>query len=134
MENGIEFFAAWVGLSKIGVITAWINTNLKAEPLAHSIRVAKCKAVLTTPTQLPVLMAAVRGGLLPSGLRIYVSSLDGQIVAEEEDNDIDKAEQRQPLRRREHTLANPEEPQIPKSLNFQSNLVGKIIFKLIIII
>ncbi|KAI3419381.1 hypothetical protein GPALN_006626 [Globodera pallida] len=53
MENGISFFATWIGLSKLGVVTAWINTNLKGDPLGHSIRVARCKAVLTTPTLLP---------------------------------------------------------------------------------
>lgn len=39
LENGIEFFATWFGLSKIGVISAWINSNLKLESLAHSIKV-----------------------------------------------------------------------------------------------
>ena len=53
MENGIDFFASWFVLSKIGIITAWINTNLKLEPLAHSIKVGNCKAILTTRTLFP---------------------------------------------------------------------------------
>ena len=46
MENRPEFVGIWLGLSKIGVITALINTNLKTQPLSHSIKVAKAKAVI----------------------------------------------------------------------------------------
>lgn len=47
LENCVDFPAVWVGLSKIGLITAWINTNLRAEPLAHSIIVSESKAIVT---------------------------------------------------------------------------------------
>ncbi|KAL7078914.1 hypothetical protein ACQ4LE_002447 [Meloidogyne hapla] len=46
MENGAEFVAAWIGLMKIGVITAWINSNLRLDSLAHCLRVSKCKAII----------------------------------------------------------------------------------------
>lgn len=46
MENKPEFPGVWLGLSKIGVIGALINVNLKNEPLNHSITVAKAKAVV----------------------------------------------------------------------------------------
>jgi len=46
MENQPEHPGVWLGLSKIGVITALINTNLKNEPLLHSINVAKAKYVI----------------------------------------------------------------------------------------
>ncbi|KIH49169.1 hypothetical protein ANCDUO_20757, partial [Ancylostoma duodenale] len=53
MENSIDFFALWLGLSKIGVVSAFINSNLKLEPLAYSIVSANCKCVITTPTLKP---------------------------------------------------------------------------------
>lgn len=53
LENSADFFAIWLGLSKVGVVTAWINSNLKLEPLAHSIRVAKTNKVITSSALLP---------------------------------------------------------------------------------
>lgn len=38
---------------QIGVVSAFINSNLKLEPLAHSIRVASSKSILTSPGLLP---------------------------------------------------------------------------------
>lgn len=46
MENQPENPGIWLGLSKIGVITAQINTNLRSDPLLHSINVAKAKYVV----------------------------------------------------------------------------------------
>lgn len=46
MENRPEYIAIWYGLSKLGVITALINTNLKSKVLLHSIEVAKPKLVI----------------------------------------------------------------------------------------
>jgi solute carrier family 27 (fatty acid transporter), member 1/4 len=46
MENKPEYVGIWLGLSKIGVITALINTNLTKEPLLHSINVANSKVVI----------------------------------------------------------------------------------------
>lgn len=46
MENQPEHVGIWLGLSKIGVITALINTNLKSQQLLHSINVAKSKYVI----------------------------------------------------------------------------------------
>ncbi|KAJ1367582.1 hypothetical protein KIN20_028522 [Parelaphostrongylus tenuis] len=48
MENCVDFVAAWMGLAKIGVATAWINCNLKREPLAHCIQTSNAKAIITT--------------------------------------------------------------------------------------
>uniref|UniRef100_A0A1I7XV00 Long-chain-fatty-acid--CoA ligase n=1 Tax=Heterorhabditis bacteriophora TaxID=37862 RepID=A0A1I7XV00_HETBA len=64
MENGIDFFAIWLGLSKIGVISAFINSNLKLEPLAHSIKAAASKSVITSSSLLPTLNAIISGGLI----------------------------------------------------------------------
>jgi solute carrier family 27 fatty acid transporter 1/4 len=46
MENKPEFIGIWLGLSKIGVISALVNTNLRTESLLHSINVAKSKVLI----------------------------------------------------------------------------------------
>ncbi len=40
MENRPEFIAIWLGLSRIGAVTAMLNTNLTGERLAHCLREA----------------------------------------------------------------------------------------------
>ncbi|CAD6189220.1 unnamed protein product [Caenorhabditis auriculariae] len=74
MENSIDFFALWLGLSKVGVISAFINSNLKMEPLAHSIRVSNCRCVITTTTLLSTLRSAIDKELLSSETNIVLSS------------------------------------------------------------
>lgn len=39
MYNRPEYVSTWIGLAKVGAVTALINTNLTGEPLRHSIRV-----------------------------------------------------------------------------------------------
>lgn len=46
MENKPEYIGIWIGLSKIGVISALINTNLKNEQLIHTMEVAKPKIII----------------------------------------------------------------------------------------
>ncbi|XP_034476924.1 long-chain fatty acid transport protein 4 isoform X1 [Drosophila innubila] len=46
LENRAEFVATWLGLSKIGVITPLINTNLRGASLQHSIKVGNCTALI----------------------------------------------------------------------------------------
>jgi solute carrier family 27 fatty acid transporter 1/4 len=46
MENKPEYVGIWLGLSKIGVITALVNTNLRGDSLLHTIKVAKSKCVI----------------------------------------------------------------------------------------
>ncbi|XP_017482804.1 PREDICTED: LOW QUALITY PROTEIN: long-chain fatty acid transport protein 4-like [Rhagoletis zephyria] len=46
LENRAEYVGIWLGLSKCGIITALINTNLKGPSLLHSITVAKCAALI----------------------------------------------------------------------------------------
>jgi fatty-acyl-CoA synthase len=42
MENRPEYIAIWMGLAKVGAVTALLNTNLHGEALAHSLRTASC--------------------------------------------------------------------------------------------
>ena len=46
MDNRPKFICYWLGLSKIGVVAALINFNLKKQPLSHSITAAESKAVI----------------------------------------------------------------------------------------
>ena len=46
MENCLEYVAVWLGLSKLGVITALVNNNLKHESLLHCITVTDAKAII----------------------------------------------------------------------------------------
>jgi citronellyl-CoA synthetase len=46
MENRIEFLAAFVAISKVGAISAMINTNLRGRPLTHCITVTESKACI----------------------------------------------------------------------------------------
>jgi len=43
----------WIGLSKIGCITALINTNQRAKPLLHSLETVHAKAIITSKHILP---------------------------------------------------------------------------------
>lgn len=46
MENRPEFVMIWLGLSKLGVVTGLINSNLKNTSLAHCINVINSKVVI----------------------------------------------------------------------------------------
>jgi fatty-acyl-CoA synthase len=40
MTNRIEYLAAWIGFSKVGIATALINTNLTGQGLAHCLTIS----------------------------------------------------------------------------------------------
>jgi fatty-acyl-CoA synthase len=46
MTNRVEYLAAWLGFSKVGIATALINTNLTGQPLAHCLTISKAFHVL----------------------------------------------------------------------------------------
>lgn len=46
METQPEYVFLWLGLAKLKVITALINTNLKGAQLIHCLRIAGCKALV----------------------------------------------------------------------------------------
>jgi fatty-acyl-CoA synthase len=46
MENRPEYLFAWLGMAKIGVVTALINTNLRGGPLAHCVSIAQAKLII----------------------------------------------------------------------------------------
>ncbi|XP_014253182.1 long-chain fatty acid transport protein 4-like [Cimex lectularius] len=46
MTNRPEYACIWLGLGKLGIISALINTNLKLKPLTYSLGIGACKAVI----------------------------------------------------------------------------------------
>ncbi|XP_076231493.1 long-chain fatty acid transport protein 4 [Calliopsis andreniformis] len=46
MPNRPEYVAIWLGLGKLGVVTALINTNLREQSLIHCLRIAEVKSVI----------------------------------------------------------------------------------------
>ncbi|XP_066596387.1 long-chain fatty acid transport protein 4-like [Prorops nasuta] len=46
MPNRPQFIATWLGLGKLGVITALINTHLRLQTLVHCLTIANVKAVI----------------------------------------------------------------------------------------
>lgn len=53
LDNSIEYPCVWIALSKIGCITALINTNLRAASFLHSIRTVEAKSIITSKQFLP---------------------------------------------------------------------------------
>src|SRR5436190_802589 len=46
MENRPEFVISWLGMTKIGVKVAMINTSIKEKGLVHCIKISGCKMLL----------------------------------------------------------------------------------------
>ena len=46
MEARLEFVGTWLGLAKLGIVTALINFNLRLETLAHCINSSNSKALI----------------------------------------------------------------------------------------
>lgn len=46
MTNRVEYLAAWLGFSKVGIATALINTNLSGHALAHCLNIAGVAVVV----------------------------------------------------------------------------------------
>ncbi|ESQ87178.1 acyl-CoA synthetase [Asticcacaulis sp. AC460] len=53
MPNRLEYIAIWVGLNKIGVITALINNSLTGSGLAHCINISMASLTLVDRTTMP---------------------------------------------------------------------------------
>ena len=46
LENSPEYVALWMGMAKIGVHAALINTNLRKDALLHCVTISDAKAVI----------------------------------------------------------------------------------------
>ena len=65
MSNCAEYLAIWLGLTRIGVVVALINSQLAGDVLAHSINIADPK-YLIVGADLGSRVAAIRQGLPPA--------------------------------------------------------------------
>jgi len=70
MENRPEFVAAWLGLAKLGVVTAWINNTIKLQPLVHSIKMSNARALLFG-AELSEIVEAVHSDLAQAGIESF---------------------------------------------------------------
>ncbi|KAI6171451.1 Long-chain fatty acid transport protein 4 [Aphelenchoides bicaudatus] len=76
MENSIEFVACWIGLAKLGIVTAWVNSSLKKEQLAHCIHTSGTNAIVCSRSLAYVLKASNEEGYLKKeDLKFYVCDL-----------------------------------------------------------
>ncbi len=48
MANKPDYVACWFGLSKVGVVTALINTNLTGAPLAHCLNISNARHIIAS--------------------------------------------------------------------------------------
>lgn len=73
LHNRPEYIGVWLGLSRLGVTSALINYNLRAEILKHSLSVAGAKAVVLSMELSPAMLEAKE--MLGSSLEYF--TLDG---------------------------------------------------------
>ncbi|KAI9991319.1 hypothetical protein PInf_019000 [Phytophthora infestans] len=78
MENRPEFVIVWLGLSKIGVVTALLNTHLQADGLVHCAKIADTKWMIVGQ-ELAGKLAEVANALADFDFHIYG---DAQAAAE----------------------------------------------------
>jgi fatty-acyl-CoA synthase len=76
MTNCAEYLAVWLGLTRIGVVVALINSQLAGEVLAHSIEIADPKYLIVGASLAPRVAAILPR--LPAGMacRVYGSTLE----------------------------------------------------------
>src|SRR5579862_2616041 len=64
MENCPEYLAIWLGLTRLGVTVALVNTHLTQQALAHSLNTVRPRLILCDAALAPALLA-VRAQLAP---------------------------------------------------------------------
>jgi fatty-acyl-CoA synthase len=93
MENRPEYLSIWLGLTRIGVTVALINTNLTGELLSHSIRTVKPRLVITSSGLAPALYE-IRTEL--SGVHCKELGADGHHVLPSLDPEVEALRGSQP--------------------------------------
>lgn len=69
LPNSGEYIWTWLGIAKVGGVSALINSNLRHKPLLHCIQVANAKAVIFSD-QLTDAIDEIRDQL-PKGLKMF---------------------------------------------------------------
>lgn len=49
MTNSAEFPIVWLGLARLGVVTAWVNFNQRNNVLGHSVNISKANSIIISP-------------------------------------------------------------------------------------
>ena len=71
MGNAPDYVACWYGLSKVGVVTALINSGLTGASLAHCLSISGARHVICGPEQAELIRADRSD--MPEGLRYWQS-------------------------------------------------------------
>ncbi len=100
MGNCADYAAIWLGLTRVGVVVALLNTHLSAPALAHCLRVAGARSVIVSDALAPgcfdaaaMLDTPVRvlvhdGERFAGRLKADVASLSGAPLADEERREV----------------------------------------------
>jgi fatty-acyl-CoA synthase len=84
MANRPEYFAIWLGITRVGGVVALLNTNLAGRSLAHCINVVQPKHVLVSEGLADTLTAALPGlATLPE---IWIEGADHEVFQRIGDN------------------------------------------------
>jgi len=75
MANCPEYLAIWLGLTRVGITVALINTNLRGELLAHSIKLVAPRCLIADPAH-ACAVGAIRASL-PASLEYWISVASG---------------------------------------------------------
>ena len=75
--GGPDYVAAWLGLSRVGVIVALINTNLRSAALAHCLAAARPRAVIADPALVEA--ATEASAEIDPAPRLWIQGVDGDL-------------------------------------------------------
>ncbi|WFU73524.1 long-chain-acyl-CoA synthetase [Bradyrhizobium sp. CB2312] len=100
MPNGIDYVAAWLGISRVGGVAALINTKLVGQSLAHCIDVAKPSHIIVAH-QLAEMLASATPHLTTQAMiwthgdarseraiDVALAALDGAPLSPDEHGDV----------------------------------------------
>lgn len=79
METRVEYPSMWLGLSKVGIVTALININLRQETLIHSINAVSAKAIIVSSEMLDALSEVMTDEAI-SKLNIFIYDTENEKV------------------------------------------------------
>ncbi|XP_049289131.1 long-chain fatty acid transport protein 4 [Anopheles funestus] len=91
METRLEYPCIWLGLSKVGIVTALINSNLRKETLRHSITVANSKAIIVS-SELAGAIAEINEQEGIKGLPVHLFRTDGADTSSSSSDPLPDAE------------------------------------------
>ncbi|KAF4517131.1 hypothetical protein B566_EDAN008890 [Ephemera danica] len=90
-HNRPEYVAIWMGLSRIGVIAALVNSNLKRKPLLHSITEAlngQCRAIIIEGGELADALSEIQNELPKEAMLFQLDKGSGFLQKAEDLNTI----------------------------------------------